>query len=125
MYLAGILEDTGRYKVTIDEDAAVLLSPALARYDLILVTADRRDDEHKFTLPQQQALLDWVKAGHGFVSIHAADNAAKDWIPAWREMLGGIFSHVGLPDGKVQKGTYRIKIANTSTRSPEGSPISS
>jgi type 1 glutamine amidotransferase len=112
LYLSGILEDTGRYEVTIDEDAAVLLTPAMDRFDLILVTADRRDDEHKFSLAQQQALLDWVKAGHGYVSIHAADNAAKDWLPAWREMLGGVFSHVGLPDGKVQKGTYSVKIVD-------------
>jgi type 1 glutamine amidotransferase len=112
LYLASALEDTGRYEVTIDEDAAVLLTPAMSRYDMIIVTADRRDDEHKFSAAEQQALLDWVKAGHGYVSIHAADNAAKDWLPEWREMLGGIFSHVGLPDGKVQKGTYRIKIAD-------------
>jgi type 1 glutamine amidotransferase len=113
LYLSGILEDTGRYEVTIDEDAAILQNPAMDKYDLIIVTADRRDDEHKFTPAQQEALLNWVKSGHGYVSIHAADNAAKDWLPAWRELLGGVFSHVGLPDGKVQKGTYRIKITDT------------
>jgi type 1 glutamine amidotransferase len=113
LYLAAALENTGRYEVTIDEDAAVLLTPAMSRYDLIIVAADRRDDEHKFSAAEQQALLDWVKAGHGYVSIHAANNAAKDWLPAWREMLGGVFTHVGLPDGKVQKGSYRIKIVDT------------
>jgi type 1 glutamine amidotransferase len=111
LYLSQTLEDTGRYEVTVVEDAAVLLTPPMDKYDLIMVTADRRDPEFKFTPDQQKALLDWVKAGHGYVSIHGADNAAKDWDPAWREMLGGVFSHVGLPDGKVQKGTYRIKIA--------------
>ena len=112
-YLAGALEDTGRYEVTIDEDAAVLETPAMAKYDLIIVIADRRDPEFKFTNSQQEALLSWVKAGHGFISIHGADNAAPDWIPAWREMLGGVFSHVGLPDSKTKKGTFTIKIANT------------
>lgn len=109
-YLASALEDTGRYETTIVEDAAVLETPAMSRYDLIVVLADRRDPEFKFTRSQQEALLDWVKAGHGYVSVHAADNAAPDWVPAWREMLGGVFSHVGLPDGKVKKGTYTIKI---------------
>ena len=28
-------------------------------------------------------------------------------------MLGGVFSHVGLPDGKTRKGTYTVKIADT------------
>jgi type 1 glutamine amidotransferase len=113
LYLAGLLEDTGRYEVTIDEDASVLLTPAMSRYDMIIVNADRRDPEFKFTREQQEALLNWVKTGHGYVSIHAADNAAPDWLPAWREMLGGVFSHVGLPDGKVRKGTYVVKIADT------------
>jgi len=113
LYLAGALEDTGRYEVTLAEDAAILLTPAMKKYDLIVVNSDRRDPEFKFTKEQQEALLDWVKAGHGYVSIHGADNAAPDWIPAWREMLGGVFSHVGLPDSKTKKGTFRIKIADT------------
>ena len=112
LYLAGGLEDTGRYEVTINEDADVLLTPTLTKYDLIVVSADRRDPEFKFTRAQQEALLGWVKAGHGYVSIHGADNAAPDWLPAWRDMLGGIFSHIGLPDGKVRKGDYLIKIAD-------------
>ncbi|MGE3820588.1 MAG: ThuA domain-containing protein [Isosphaeraceae bacterium] len=112
-YLANALEDTGRYEVTINEDAAILETPAMAKYDMIIVNADRRDPEFKFTQAQQEALLQWVHAGHGYVSIHGADNAAPDWVPAWRTMLGGVFSHVGLPDGKVRKGTYLIKIART------------
>ena len=111
--LARTLEDTGRYRVTIVEDAAILETPALAKYGLVILTADRRDEEFKFTLPQQKALLDYVKSGHGFVSIHGADNAAKDWIPEWREMLGGVFSHVGLPDSKTKKGNFQVKVADT------------
>jgi uncharacterized protein len=114
LYLSNALEDTGRYEVTIVEDAAILLTPAMDKYDLIIVNADRRDPEFKFTPGQQQALLDWVQAGHGYVSIHGADNAAPDWIRGWREMLGGVFTHVGLPDGKTRKGDYTIKIADTS-----------
>ena len=83
-YLAKTLEDTGHYRVTICEDAAILETPAMNKYDLMILAADRRDDEFKFTETQQRALLDWVKAGHGFVSIHGADNAAKDWLPEWR-----------------------------------------
>jgi type 1 glutamine amidotransferase len=112
-YLASALEDTGRYEVTIGEDAALLETPAMARYDLIIVNADRRDPEFKFTRSQQEALLAWVKAGHGYVSIHGADNAAPDWVDGWRDMLGGVFSHVGLPDSKTKKGKFTIKIVDT------------
>jgi uncharacterized protein len=112
-YLASALEDTGRYEVTLAEDAAILETPALGKYDLVIVNADRRDDEFKFTKSQQEALLGYVKAGHGYVSIHGADNAAPDWIPEWRDMLGAVFSHIGLPDSKTKKSAFRIKIVKT------------
>jgi type 1 glutamine amidotransferase len=117
LYLSGALENTGRYQVTMGEEAAIVETPAFRKYDLMIVSADRRDDEFKFTKSQQQAIFEFVRTGHGYVSIHAADNAAKDWLPPWREMLGGVYSHVGLPDGKTRKGTYTVKIADT------GSPI--
>jgi len=120
LYLAGALEDTGRYEVTMVEDAAILLTPAMAKYDLLIVNADRRDPEFKFTTEQQQALLDWVRAGHGYVSIHGADNAAPDWLPEWREMLGGVFSHVGLPDSKTKKGKFSIKIVDSASPITKG-----
>lgn len=120
LYLASALEDTGRFQVTLAEDAALLLTPAMEKYDLIIVNADRRDPEFKFTKDQQEALLDWVKSGHGYVSIHGADNAAPDWIPAWREMLGGVFSHIGLPDSKTRKGTFAIKIVDTQSPITKG-----
>lgn len=110
MYLAGLLEDTRRYQVTIAEDASILEPAALSRYDLVVLTADRRDPEHKLTAAQQQALVDFVKSGRGLVALHGADNAAPDWSPEFRHMLGGVFSHVGLPDGKVKKGHYAVKL---------------
>jgi type 1 glutamine amidotransferase len=116
LYLSAALEDTGRYEVTIVEDAAILETPAMGKYDLVIVNADRRDPEFKFTESQQKALLDWVHAGHGYVSIHGADNAAPDWLPEWRDMLGGVFSHdtsKGGPDSKTKQATFQIKITQT------------
>jgi uncharacterized protein len=112
--LSRMLEDTGRYRTTIAEDACILEAPAMAKYELIILTVDRRDDEFKFTIPQQKALFEYVRSGHGLVSIHGADNAPKDWLPEWKEMLGGIYSHFGLPDGKARKGTYPVKVVDTS-----------
>lgn len=110
--LARGLEDTGRYEVTICEDGSILTSPGMSKYDVLIVHVDRRDPEFKFTEPQQKALLEFVQSGKGYVSIHGADNAAPDWLPEWREMLGGVFSHVGLPDSKTKKGEFQVKIAN-------------
>jgi type 1 glutamine amidotransferase len=113
LYLSGALENTGRFQVTIGEDAAIVETPAIRKYDLIIVTADRRDPEFKFTPAQQDAIFDFVRSGHGYVSIHGADNAPADWSPQWKEMLGGIYSHFGKPDGKARKGTFVVKIADT------------
>lgn len=115
LYLAGLLEDTGRYRVTICEDAAILETPAMKKYSILIVNADRRDPEFKLTEDQQRAMLAFVKGGGGYVSIHGGDNAAPDWIPEMKEMLGGIFSHKGLPDGKTRKGTFTVKIADTAS----------
>lgn len=113
LYLSGLLEDTGRYEVTIVEEGAVLETPALDQYDVLVVLADRRDPEFHFKEPQQRAIFRFVRSGRGYVSIHGADNAARDWLPEWREMLGGVFSHdttSGRPDGKTRKGTFPIRI---------------
>jgi type 1 glutamine amidotransferase len=116
LYLSAALENTGRFQVTINEDAAILETPAMKKYDLIIMAADRRDDESKLTAGQQEAIFELVRSGVGYISIHGADNAAKDWLPAWKEMLGGVYSHVGLPDGKTRKGEFTVKI--TDTKSP-------
>ena len=120
LYLSGALENTGRFQVTIGEDAAILETPAIRKYDLLIVTADRRDPEFKFTPGQQEAIFDFVRSGHGYVSIHGADNAPQDWLPPWKEMLGGIYSHFGKPDGKARKGTFTVKIADTASPVTQG-----
>jgi hypothetical protein len=119
-YLSEALENTGRFEVTIGEDAAILETPAIRKYDLIIVAADRRDPEWKFTKGQQEALFEYVRSGHGYVSIHGADNAAADWLPTWKEMLGGVFSHFGLPDGKTKKGRFTVKIVDSSSPITQG-----
>jgi type 1 glutamine amidotransferase len=120
LYLSGALENTGRFQVTICEDAAILETPSMTKYDVLIVNADRRDDEFKFSTSQQEAIFNYVRSGHGYVSIHGADNAAKDWLPEWKDMLGGVFSHVGLPDGKVRKGTYIVKITDPTSSITQG-----
>ncbi|GIW88698.1 MAG: hypothetical protein KatS3mg108_3022 [Isosphaeraceae bacterium] len=116
--LSRMLEESGRYRVTIVEDAAILETPALERYRAVILLADRRDPEFRFSEGQQRALLSYVERRRdgGLVSLHAGNNAASDWDPRFREMLGGVFSHDtrgGRPDGKVRKGRYRVEIRQT------------
>jgi type 1 glutamine amidotransferase len=110
-YLQKVLEDTGKFQVSITEEAAVLETDALKKYDVIILSADRRDDEHKLTERQQQALLDYASSGKGVVSLHGFCCAATDWKPEMRQMLGGVLSHVGKPDTKVKVARYTIRVA--------------
>jgi uncharacterized protein len=105
------LEDTKQLEVTICEDAAILETPALAKYDLIVAMADRRDPEFHLTESQQKALLQFVHDGKGFFSLHGFCCAEQHWLPEMREMLGGVLSHVGTPDTKVKFGEYLLKIS--------------
>lgn len=110
-YLQEKLEDTGRFEVSVSEEAAVLETDAMRKYDVLVMNANRRDDEHRLTEGQQQALLRWVASGKGFVSIHGFSCAAPDWNPQMRELLGGVLSHVGVPDTKVRHGHYEVTLA--------------
>ena len=91
-HLTEALENTGRYEVTVTEEAAVLDTPALARYDVVVAIADRRSPEDKLTKGQQLALVEFVRSGKGYVSIHGGDNAPADWEAEFKQMLGGVFS---------------------------------
>ena len=42
-YLAELLENTGRFEVTLGEDAAILEMPAIQKYALIIANANRRN----------------------------------------------------------------------------------
>ncbi|HEV3257410.1 MAG TPA: ThuA domain-containing protein [Gemmataceae bacterium] len=110
--LQKLLEDTKQFQVTVCEDAAVLETPALDKYDLIVVTADRRDPEFHLSKAQQRALLRFVHDGKGFFSLHGFCCAARDWVPEMRDLLGGVLAHFGTPDTKVRFGKYLVKITD-------------
>src|SRR5439155_4316700 len=99
-YLQKVLEDSGNFQVSMTEEAAVLETDALKKYDVVVLTADRRDDEHRLSGRQQQALLDYAASGKGVVSLHGFCCAAIDWKPEMRQMLGGVLSHIGQPGTK-------------------------
>ncbi|HLJ97990.1 MAG TPA: ThuA domain-containing protein [Gemmataceae bacterium] len=108
------LEDTKQFQATICEDAAILETPALQKYDLIVATADRRDPEFRLTETQQRALLKFVHDGKGFFALHGFCCADRMWVPEMRELLGGVLAHFGTPDTKVQSGKFLLKILDPS-----------
>lgn len=72
---------------TITEDPSQFTDATLARFDLVVfanTTGDVLDAE------QQAALERFLRAGKGFVGVHAAADTEHDW-PFYRELLGASF----------------------------------
>ncbi len=67
------------------------LSPDnLKNYDGVIFASTTGD----LPIPDKQGFLDWIKAGHAFIGIHAASDTFHGW-PGFVAMLGGEFSHHG------------------------------
>jgi type 1 glutamine amidotransferase len=63
------------------------LSPeSLKNYDAVLFLSTTGD----LPIPDKQGFLDWIKAGHAFIGIHAAGDTFHGW-PDFIEMIGGEF----------------------------------
>jgi uncharacterized protein len=71
------------------------LSPeSLKNYDGVIFLSTTGD----LPIPDKQGFLDWIKAGHAFIGIHAASDTFHGW-PEFIEMLGGEFQHHGWQAG--------------------------
>ena len=67
------------------------LSPeSLKNYDGVVFASTTGD----LPLPDKQGFLDWIKAGHAFIGIHAASDTFHGY-PEFIAMLGGEFAHHG------------------------------
>ena len=86
--LARILEETGRFDVTITYDPKTDLANAaeLERYRAFVLdyNGDGWGDA------AQSAFLDAVKGGTGVVVVHAADNSGRDW-PEYERLVGDLW----------------------------------
>jgi uncharacterized protein len=67
------------------------LSPDnLKNYDGVVFASTTGD----LPIPDKQGFLDWIKAGHAFIGIHAASDTFHGW-PGYIDMLGGEFARHG------------------------------
>jgi len=72
-------------------NALLKLSPDnLKNYDGVIFASTTGE----LPIPDPQGLLDWIKAGHAFIGIHAATDTFHRW-PAYLDMIGGEFDHHG------------------------------
>lgn len=80
---------TGAYRAELSEDMAVFEPGRLARFDAVLF-----NNTSKLAFAdsgQRMALLEYLKAGRGFIGIHAPTECFPENWPEARAMLGGVF----------------------------------
>jgi len=88
--LKDILERSGRFTVAVTEHPEKCTAADFAPYDAILSNYNNNDGR-RWGPTAEKAFLDFIRAGKGFVVIHAADNAFTDW-PEYVALIGGIWA---------------------------------
>lgn len=74
-----------------DEDLTQKMSAAgLKNYDGVVFASTTGD----LPLPDRDAFLQWIRAGHAFIGTHAATDTFHGW-PAYLDMIGGEFKTHG------------------------------
>ena len=87
------------------------LSPeSLKNYDGVVFASTTGD----LPIPDKQGFLDWIKAGHAFIGIHAAADTFHGW-PGYVDMLGGEFRHHGRQVG--------VECLNQDPQNPATAPL--
>jgi type 1 glutamine amidotransferase len=79
-----------KFRETLTNELKRLAPENLKNYDGVVFASTTGE----LPIPDPQGLLDWIKAGHAFIGIHAASDTFHRW-PGYIEMLGGEFDHHG------------------------------
>ena len=75
------------FDVTATEDTSQLTTENLARYAVVMFFTT---GELPMSAAQKSALLDFVRAGRGFVGVHSATDTFYEW-PDYGALIGGYF----------------------------------
>ncbi|UCH36326.1 MAG: ThuA domain-containing protein [Armatimonadota bacterium] len=104
--LQDILERSGQFRVTVNEHPEACTAADFAPYDVIL--SNYNGD--RWGPVAEQAFLDFIRAGKGFVVIHAANNAFTDW-PEYIALIGGYW---GATAGHGRQHQFPVRIVDHS-----------
>jgi type 1 glutamine amidotransferase len=88
------------------DDASTFNDANLAKYAAVMFLLTTGE----LLNPEQQAAFErYIRAGHGYVGVHAAADAEYDW-PFYGELLGAYFkNHPMYPYPEVQKGVVHVE----------------
>lgn len=78
------------WEVTLKQALEKLSPESLKSYDGVVFLSTTGD----LPIPDPQGFLDWIKAGHAFIGMHAATDTFHHW-PGYLDMIGGEFNRHG------------------------------
>ncbi len=110
--IQNILQESGRFTVTVTNSPENLKPSELDQYDVILSNWNTWPDvtEHRWNPALEKAFLDFVSSGKGFVNIHAGSSALQDW-PEFQQIAGGTWG-IGIT-GHGPIHTFKVNIEDT------------
>ncbi len=100
--LKNVLEDTGRFAITISQDRDLFRRQNVSGFDAVMLYTTRVE----LTPEQEKGLIEFVEAGGGLVSIHSSTSMNMKSDAFWK-LLGGRFAGHG-------GGKFRVKITGKS-----------
>ncbi len=97
-----LLEDTGRFEVTISQDRELFTAPRIKGFDLVLIYTTGGS----LTPDQESGLVGFVENGGGLVGIHSATDSFENSDAYWKLLGGRFIGHGG--------GAFKVKITGKS-----------
>jgi uncharacterized protein len=87
--LEKIYTSSGRFEVTVTTNVPALTGADFAKFDVLVsnYTTYPNMTGQRWTAEVEKAFLDYIAAGHGLVSFHAASTAWSDW-PEFGDLVG-------------------------------------
>jgi uncharacterized protein len=87
--LKAIGEKSGAFEVTVTQDVGAFTRENLKNYSAVMFYTT---GELPFTDEEKNALLDFLRSGHGFVGVHSATDTLYEWEP-YNKIIGGYFNN--------------------------------
>jgi type 1 glutamine amidotransferase len=111
-FIHDILEDSGRFKVTVTDDPERLDPLELAKYDVILSNWNTWPDVtgQRWSADLEKAFLEFIASGKGFVVVHAGSSTLQDW-PEFQKIAGGTWGKGLTGHGPIH--TFKVGIEDS------------
>jgi cytochrome c len=95
------------FQIYATDDASVFSDAGLARFRVVVFNNTNGRDGAILDPEQRAAFQRWIRAGGGFVGIHAASNTERDW-PWYGQLVGTYFA------GHAPLQLHDVKVADRS-----------